>query len=294
VRRGAVLALAGALALGAAACGGSSNPSSTGGSASPPPPSATSSDASPSELMARAAQATSGTGSYRSSFEMVMDGPSGAITVSGNGEFETDPPVGQVTMDFSQMTGAAGGESTVIFDGRTIYMQIPGLGGAKPWFKIEAADLGAGAAASLGQFTQLSQGDPTQALQYLSGATDDIEEAGTETVRGAETTHYTMTIDLNAAAENAATPELKQAILDSIETSGVSEVPAEVWIDGDGRVRRMVTHYDGITTPQGTTDMTVTQELYDFGEDVNIEIPADDEVLDFGDLGSLLPTTTIP
>jgi hypothetical protein len=30
---------------------------------------------------------------------------------------------------------------------------------------------------------------------------------------------------------------------------------------------------------------------YDFGEDVNIEIPADDEVLDFGDLGSLLPTT---
>ncbi len=172
-----------------------------------------------------------------------------------------------------------------------MYMQIPGLSaGPKPWIKIDIESLGN--AAGLGQFSQITQGDPTQTLQYLRGVTGDVQEAGTEEIRDVETTKYTMTIDLNKAAEQADTEELKQAILDSIASTGLSEVPAEVWIDGDGLVRKTVTTFNDITTPQGATDMTVTQEIYDFGEDVDIEVPDDDEVLDFGDLGGLIPTTT--
>jgi hypothetical protein len=224
---------------------------------------------------------------------MAMEGgPTGSITLAGDGEFQADPPLGQMTMDFSAISGGAiGGNVTAIFDGPVMYMQMPGLGAGttKSWFKIDTSTLDAG---GLGQFSQVTQGDPTQTLQYLRGATGNVQEDGTEEIRGDETTKYTMTIDLNKAAEQAETEELKQVILEGVNMTGVSEVPAEVWIDGDGLVRKTVTTFNDITTPQGATDMTVTQEIYDFGEDVNIEVPADDEVLDFGDLGGLFPTTT--
>jgi hypothetical protein len=276
------------LVLAAAGCGGSG--SSSGTNASPPPPPGT--DAAPSDMLSAAASATTDAGTYKTTFELAMDGPNGPVTLAGGGEFQADPPLGKMTMDFSAITGAAGGEAMVIFDGTTMYMQIPGLGvGTDKWFKFDTEALGA--AAGLGQLSQVAQGDPSQTLQYLSGATD-VEVAGTETVRDVETTKYTMTIDLNAAAEQAESEELKQAILDSIAENGVSEVPAEVWIDGDGLVRKTVTHFNDVTTDEGTTDMTVTVEIYDFGEDVEIEVPSEDDVLDFGNLGGLVPTITMP
>ncbi len=284
-----LLALTGALVIAAAGCGGDSN--SSGTDASNPPPPATGD--SPSDIFSQAAAATTAAGTYKTTFEMAMEGgPTGPITLAGDGEFQADPPLGQITMDFSAISGGAlDGEAVVIMDGPTMYMQIPGLSaGPKPWIKIDTEALGS--AAGLGQFSQITQGDPTQTLQYLSGATEDVEEAGTEEIRGVETTKYTMTIDLNKAAEQADSEELKQSILATIASTGVSEVPAEVWIDGDGLVRKTVTTFDAITTDEGTTSMVVTQEIYDFGEEVNIEVPADDEVLEFGDLGGLIPTTT--
>ncbi len=270
-----LLALAAALTFAAAGCGGDSNSSGTDAS-NPPPPSVTGDS---SDVLAQAAEATTAAGTYKTTFEMAMEGgPNGSITLSGEGEFQADPPLGKVTTDFSAITGGAlGGEAVVIMDGSTMYMQVPALSsGAKPWIKIDTESLGG--IAGMSQLSQITQGDPTQTLQYLSGATKDVEEAGTEEIRGVETTKYTMTIDLSEATE--------------LETTGVTEVPAEVWIDGDGLVRKTVTHFDGITAAGGPTSMTVTQEIYDFGEEVDIEVPGDDEVMDFGDLGGLIPTVT--
>ncbi len=287
VRRTTLAALL--LVLVAAGCGGSGSSTDTNAANPPPPPTGGSS----SDVLAAAAAATTDAGTYKTTFELAMEGgPTGPVTLTGGGEFQADPPLGKMTMDFSAITGAAGGEAVVIIDGAVLYMQIPGLGvGTGKWLKIDTGSLGE--AAGLGQFAQVAQGDPTQTLQYLSGATD-VEEAGTETIRDVETTKYTMTIDLNKAAEQAESEELKQAILDSIEANGVSEVPAEVWIDGDGLVRKTVTHFNDITTDGGATDMTVTVEIYDFGEDVEIEVPSEDDVLDFGNLGGLVPTITMP
>jgi hypothetical protein len=286
-----LFALAGALALAAAGCGGSGDSTGTNAANPPAPPSST--GGSSSDVLGQAATATAAAGTYKTEFTMEMDGgPTGPITLAGNGEFQADPPLGKVTMDFSAISGGAiGGNVTAIFDGPVMYMQMPGLGAGttKSWFKIDTSTLGAG---GLGQFSQVTQGDPTQTLQYLSGATGPVQEDGTEEIRGVETTKYRMTIDLNEAAEHASSEELKQSILETIEATGVSEVPAEVWIDGDGLVRKTVTHFNDTATAEGATSMTVTQEIYDFGEDVNIEVPADDEVLDFGDLGGLFPTTT--
>ncbi len=237
-----LFALAGALALAAAGCGGSGDSTGTNAANPPAPPSST--GGSSSDVLGQAATATAAAGTYKTEFTMEMDGgPTGPITLAGNGEFQADPPLGKVTMDFSAISGGAiGGNVTAIFDGPVMYMQMPGLGAGttKSWFKIDTSTLGAG---GLGQFSQVTQGDPTQTLQYLRGATGRRRRR-TEPRRSAASRRRStrMTIDLNEAAEQASSEELKQSILETIEATGVSEVPAEVWIDGDGLVRKTVTH----------------------------------------------------
>ena len=148
-------------------------------------------------------------------------GPTGPITLAGNGEFQADPPLGKVTMDFSAISGGAlGGKVIVIMDGPDMYMQMPGLsaGTTKSWFKIDTETLGA--APDSDSSPRSRRATRRRRSSTCSGATEDVEEAGTEEIRGVETTKYTMTIDLNKAAEQARAEELKQSILETIEADG--------------------------------------------------------------------------
>ena len=89
----------------------------------------------------------------------------------------------------------------------------------------------------------LSQGqnDPTAQLEYLRGISD-AEEVGTEQVAGVETTHYSGTVDLDAAYDRLPDDtrgELKQAIAQARKQFGHGAMPVDVWVDGDGLLRRM-------------------------------------------------------
>jgi hypothetical protein len=117
---------------------------------------------------------------------------------------------------------------------------------------------------------------------------------GSEEVRGVDTTHYRAAIDLEAAlrqleADEAFGELLDQDALDAaIAQFGDEPYDVEVWIDDDGLVRRQVVD---IPSPEG--DATMTMEMFDFGEDVEVEVPDESDSIDFFDLmeelGQALP-----
>jgi hypothetical protein len=271
--------------LALAACGGAGDDASE--------------DVQPDAVIAQAADATVDAGSYRMAMvtDMTMEGAGdGPLTMSAEGEFDPDERLGHMTMDMSELAqGQAAGplEAEVIFDGLVFYMKMPFLQqtqpGLKEWIRFDLQALGEEAGLDLDQLMQLgSQSDPSQTLAYLRAASDDIQEVGSEEVRGVETTHYRMTVDLSRVAETAPSDqrEALQAQIDElIEKSGIQEVPTEVWIDEDGLVRRQRVTYENMAfAPGAHGDMTITMELFDFGVDVEVEPPPAGQVVDLQEL----------
>jgi len=63
--------------------------------------------------------------------------------------------------------------------------------------------------------------------------------------------------------------------------SGLTTIPVEVWLDADGLVRKLSFEFSA-AQPGGSeqSDVSITFELWDYGEDVAIELPAASEVVD--------------
>ena len=265
MRRIGGLAALVSLAAVLAACGGDGNGGGPSGGSDAPAGAAT--------PVAAAAGTTAEAESYRSSVVLEYASSQGPVRIAGEGEFQADPPRGRMAMNVAQAgerTDVAGTE--IVYDGRVLYMTAPGSEAAQGrWVAMDLGEEG-----RFGQLGAFDRTDPAQALAYLEAA-DDVEEIGTEEVRGAETTHYRLTVDLRKAAEGS--PEYRAVIEQSLR-GGTAEVPTEVWVDGDGRVRRVRMVYADVPTPDGeAADVTVTTELYDFGADVDVEPPPRDQVL---------------
>jgi hypothetical protein len=265
--------------LGVSACGGG-----------------TSAPATPQAAVVQAADRTSDAGSSRASFEITMTGLAPEpLTMTGEGIFDSQARKGRLTMDLSALGAGSGqdlGEAEMIFDDFVVYMKFPFLseqqGGLKEWLRFDIRELGKEQGFDLGQLSQLNQNDPSQELQYLRAASEDVEELGKEEVRGVETTHYRMTIDLRKVVDQAPEEQREQlrAQIDQIvEQSGIQMVPTEVWIDDEGLARRMQLTYEGMRLAPGQEgDMTMTMELFDFGVEVDVQPPPANNVTDLQDL----------
>jgi len=261
------------LALVASACGGS-GVSSTDGSPSSAPAAA---------AVASAGQKSSDAGSARASFTATFTGATSG-TMTGEGEFSQRE--GHLTMDMSDLGGGAfgNGAAELTFSDLVYYMKLPQGAGlplppGKEWFKIDLKEIGQTQGLDLEQLTQLSQSDPSQALDFLRGASDDFHEVGTEDVRGESTTHYAGTIDLNKVAESAPA-DLAEQYKKLAELAPSPTVPMDVWIGDDGYVQKLRFQQK----LAAGSSMTMEEELYDWGTDVNVTVPSDDEVVDLTQL----------
>lgn len=184
---------------------------------------------------------------------------------------------------------------TVLVDGTTMYMHFPLFAplasNDKDWIKIDTSSSG------LGQLLGGANGpgggigsDPSSLVQFLRGA-DKVTEVGPEEIRGETTTHFTGTYSMKDAL--AATPEDRRSTIENaMKQLGVSddalaqEIPFDAWLDSAGRVRRFVMTMDMSKLAPGKTPtlvgsaMTMSMEFYDFGTDVQLDIPSDDQVTD--------------
>ncbi len=137
----------------------------------------------------------------------------------------------------------------------------------------------------LGGSGQVGQSAADQ-LRMLRAVSGDLSEEGHEQVAGTETTHYSATVDLRRYPD--VMPEeqreaARKGVERLIELSGQSEVPMDVWIDGEERVRRM-TWKQSMRQGPVEVKMDITAEYVRFGVPVDIDVPDDEDVFDATDL----------
>ena len=263
-----LLALVSALAL--AACGGADDQSSFDISTSEAAPEA--------QVVLHAGQQTQAVRSGRVSFEASFRGGSTNGTMTGEGVFSQRKF--HLTMDLGDLAGLGGGEAEIVFENPVIYMKLPsGAAGQLPpgkdWLKLDLGKLGEIQGLDLSQLLQLNQSDPSQALDFLQGASEDFHEIGSDEVRGEPATHYRGTIDLQQVA-NEAPAELRKQYERLFELSGQKTVPMDVWIGDDGLVRKVAFTEQ---VPNGGS-VLIEEEFYDFGTDAEVTVPPANEVLD--------------
>jgi hypothetical protein len=153
------------------------------------------------------------------------------------------------------------------------------LPGGKTWIKadVEDAMTSLGASGSAKDLFGASSQSPAETLKLL-GKLGSVTEVGTETLDGAQTTHYRATVDIAEALESAGAPPEAAA---AVRASGLAtKVPVDVWIGvDDGYVHRVTVSY-GATVQGQSVSGEMTMTMSDWGTDVSIDVPSDDEVFD--------------
>lgn len=218
----------------------------------------------------------------------VAGGP-GPVVATAEGVVDFDAAEGALTVT------AGGEELEVVFQGATIYQRLPDAAAAaagRDWVRIDLDAVGeAVGVEGLAELVRSRSSDPSAALQYLRGAAGSVRTVGDEPIRGVRTTWYETTIDVGRAA-GGAPAGVARTIRQIEEVFGVSRIPTDVWIDGDGRARRLRQEIDYSAAggsgrfPPGALPQRVdlTVELYDFGVPVSVRAPPADEVADYADV----------
>lgn len=227
------------------------------------------------EVVKRASGRTVEAGSAR----IAMSLSGGGVTMNGEGVSSLTENKMAMTTTMDMMGQQVVMEMRMLGD--VMYMKLPPMPGAKsgkPWLKLDLAELAKASGTQAQALTQMRQNDPTQALEYLAGVSDDIREDGKEDVRGTATTRYRGTLNLEKAKEGQASPEVKDALDEAIKRLGVATIPATVWIDDDGRLRKLVYDFDlsklkEAAAAGATGTMTTTFEMFDFGVPVDVAAP---------------------
>lgn len=249
-------------------------------------------EADPVALVSSAPSTTSEAGTARMFVESAVSGMDrgGDLAATGEGLVDFERRRGTMTMQLPSAGELSLGEMEVVYEGTVIYYRASSLfpDAPTPWVSFDFARLSeAVTGTDLAQLNQSSTNDPSNALSMLNGASE-VEELGTEEVRGVETTHYRATVDLRRALEEQEAVEDRQRFEQFLDQLGTEIIPVEVWLDDDGRARRMVFDQPLPDTPGAPLPedaaMSMTIELHDFGVDVPVEIPPPSEVTDLTEL----------
>jgi hypothetical protein len=128
--------------------------------------------------------------------------------------------------------------------------------------------------------TNVDMPDPTSYLAYLQGISSDVHDEGHETLRGVDTTRYRANVEFDRALAHPTNPTERMAFAQARRMLGGMQMPTTVWIDGDGRLRKMEFALDlatalrkgGLPVP-GDPRMSIALELYDFGVPIHVVAP---------------------
>ncbi len=219
-----------------------------------------------------AADKTLGAGTSR--LEMVINLESGgqSFEMTAKGAFDYAKGTGELSMTLPKSAGGGGEPIRQIITRKAVYMSgIPGIPTGK-WVKIPIDQL------NVGGNSGLSSSDPSAALEMLRGVSDDVTRVGEDTVRGERTTHYRGTIDIEKALANAPA-EARDQVKQYLDQAGTTSVPFDLYVDDEGRLRKMVQHYK-LKASGKTTAMELTVEMYDYGVKVDVKEPAASTVID--------------
>ncbi len=236
---------------------------------------------------------------------------SGPLALAAEGGFDAAAKRSHLRLDLSSLAGlfaslgpSLGGivpgdlqnaddwKLEAIQDGDTVYVRFPPLAKQLPegktWIKGDLKDLESPKAGQLSQFGSLAGTDPRDVFAFLEAVSGSIELVGTETIRGAETSHYRATLDpakledLIPAEQRAALGGLGKGAIQE----GLASVPLDVWIDAEQRLRKLSIDVDTkMPGSENKIEASIVAEIYDYGAALEVALPAADEVADAATLG---------
>jgi hypothetical protein len=235
--------------------------------------------------------------------------PNGSVQITATGYIAWRQRAETLNMNFSGMSGLAGSSGAssaqMVLLYPMLYMKIPALAGhlpeGKQWMQIDIPKAGQAAGISASELSSADQWDPSQFLDYLRASSGSVIPVDKETLDGVSTTHYRIDLQVDRIIEHLSS-EQQAAAKAGLEKLGVAnELPVEVWIDGQGLVRRETLSFGG----GGSTDAagagagssgassaipglsgTVTVEFTNFGPVPPVTAPPANEVFDATNLGS--------
>jgi hypothetical protein len=238
--------------------------------------------------VANAASKTAQSTSSRFTFSASIDaGTMGQFSFHGNGMYDGPSKRGWANMHFTLPLSVQAQLGTdpsmeMIFDGQhglVMYMRssmfktVP----AGTWVKMDVGKVAKKEGYDLGAVMNANQADPSQALKMLM-ASSHAQPLGKEWVRGVATTRYSFVIDFDQLVHDNKALEQFKAV------TGTSSIPAQAWIDAQGRVRRLNVQMSMGAQLGTPMTMTMNEELYDFGVRTDIEPPSGSMVTDISDL----------
>lgn len=278
MRRPATAAVTLALALGTlSACGGGSSSSAEPGGG-----------ASPLHVVQAAYSTTVDAKTAKVSFTADVHAAAGSasqsVSTSGSGVVDF------ATKDLdAHLDIPTGGQIELRLVDGTLYMKVPPqarqqIPGHTPWVSVDLQKVAQAKGSSLSALQGADPDDATEVLRYLQGVSTQVTRNGPRTIRGAQTTGYTVQVDLDkVAAKEGHSAEQKVQQLE--QALGTHTLPVKVWLDGQGRVRQVATTVPipSTGTPAGHSpagSIAVTEQFYDFGVSVNVQKPAAGQTTD--------------
>jgi hypothetical protein len=231
-----------------------------------------------------------GSSRVRTSMEMAAGGT--RVTIHGTGVYDYRARLGRLTVTLPRDPAGAeepgagesgakgsgthesGGEKrrplTELFTPAALYMKNRGAGvPADTWVRIATATL------SDGNLVTGGATDPYTAAQILRGA-DAVTYVGEAQVDGALVRHYRGVADLARAARAAGMD--RPALTAAARGFPQPDVPFDVYLDGEGRVRKLRHRFGwagGAHHPVTVTSVTL---LYDFGVPAPVRLPDERDI----------------
>jgi hypothetical protein len=237
-------------------------------------------------VIAEAAEKTTEAKTARIATLVRVAEPGGQQRFGGRGRFDFERRAGEMMLELIEGESAGFGNAKAVFVDSTVYYELPvgALGGGKRWIQLDLQNIADASGLDFGPLVQGSQADPTQYLLWLAALDPAITKLGEEDVRGVPTSRYRAAVDLNLLEQQA--PPGKEAewaayVQTLRDRLGLAFIPVEVWVDGQGLIRRF-NHEYGFSA-EGTTAV-VTTEIFDFGVPVNVTAPPLDQVVTLTDL----------
>lgn len=232
---------------------------------------------SPAAAVRAASEATGKVGTVRLRLALTSTGGATPAAITVEGPMSLDGRTADLTVTLPAGTFGSTGAVTVrqvVVEGAA-YLKVEGSDLVPAtWIRIDGA--GEWASAGLGTLGSLVSGtgvaDQLAALRGLG----DVTTVGTESLDGADTTHYRATIDPSKVAGSLAGLGGLSGLRDLGGLTGptgagtASTIPVDLWVDGEGRAVRMTQTLAG----EGAEKVTWQIDLSDFGAPLSVTAPA--------------------
>jgi hypothetical protein len=247
----------------------------------------------PRQIVAQTGQRTVQAGTARIAMELNRTGGQAPGTSNSTGVIDLREKVGEVKLSATGWMpfSTPGVRTTVISANGDAYVglddarRVPGM---KPWIRM----IGSGPF-TFGSYIGLDFSQPHLGLEELRDAVSVIE-LGRDRLRGVTVRHFHAEISVEryvASLPPGSPAEDRKALVEAYHQAGTSSLPVDVWVDGQGRVRKLQSRFNWpaastvsgpgqqVDSPGGVLAWTV--EFYEFGVPVHVEIPPADQVTDF-------------